>query len=302
MKTNLVLTGAIALILGACASAPGPNLALENARIAVQSAEGDPNVSQYAALDLAAAKTQLQAAIDASNKHNLDEENQEAYLAAQTAKIAQARGAAKADEVRVANGQAERDRIQLAARTREVQHVAGQRDAAMGQRDIALAQRDEASQAAARATDEASRATDAAARAQAELDALKATPTARGLVLTLSDVLFDTGQSELKPGAGRRLDQIAQFLATHPQRQVEIEGFTDSIGTEAYNEALSQRRAEAVKMALVTRGADGSRIATQGFGKGFPVASNSESGGRQLNRRVEVVIGASDGAQIAPRS
>jgi outer membrane protein OmpA-like peptidoglycan-associated protein len=159
----------------------------------------------------------------------------------------------------------------------------------------ALDQRDKAAQQAALATQES-------ARLQAELDQLKAIPTPRGLVLTLGDVLFDTGRSELNPGAGRKLDQLAQFLAEHKERRVQIDGFTDSVGTDSYNEELSRRRADAVKSALLVRGIDSSRISTQGYGKAFPVANNTDSGGRQLNRRVEVVIGGDNGTAISPRS
>jgi outer membrane protein OmpA-like peptidoglycan-associated protein len=168
----------------------------------------------------------------------------------------------------------------LAARNREVQTAVGQRD---------------------QAKDQAALATEQAARLQAEVDDLKAKPTPRGLVLTLGDVLFDTGRAELNPGAGRTLDQLAQFLNEHKDRRVQIDGFTDSVGTDAYNIQLSQRRADAVKSALMTRGIDSSRIGTEGYGKGFPVANNNDSGGRQLNRRVEVVIGGDGGADIAPR-
>jgi outer membrane protein OmpA-like peptidoglycan-associated protein len=122
------------------------------------------------------------------------------------------------------------------------------------------------------------------------------------LVLTLGDVLFDTGRAELNPGAGRKLDQLAQFLSEHKERRVQIDGFTDSIGSDSYNEELSRRRADAVKSALLVRGIDSSRISTQGYGKAFPVANNTDSGGRQLNRRVEVVIGGDNGTTIAPRS
>ena len=136
---------------------------------------------------------------------------------------------------------------------------------------------------------------------QAELDALKAKPTERGLVLTLGDVLFDTGKAELNSGASRKLDQLVQFLNDQPNRNVEIDGFTDSVGSDAYNLDLSQRRADAVRSALIGRGIAAARIGSKGYGENYPVASNNEASGRQLNRRVEVVIGDENGAAIEAR-
>jgi outer membrane protein OmpA-like peptidoglycan-associated protein len=280
MNAKIVMGIGWALVLAGCASTPQPNAALESARTVVQAAEADPNVHKYAALDLEAAKKQLDIAEAASMHHEDAAIAQPAYLAAQTARLAQAHAAAKADDARVAAGQAERDRIQLAARTRDVVNANIATNTALGQRDEAA---------------------DHAAALQAEVDQLKATPTPRGLVLTLGDVLFDTGKAQLNPGAARKLDQLAQFLADHPERRVQIDGFTDSVGTDSYNQGLSQRRADAVKSALVTRGIDPTRIESQGYGKGFPVADNADSGGRQLNRRVEVVIGGENGASIAAR-
>lgn len=281
MNARLLTGMGLALALCACASTPQPNAALESAHAAVQAAESDPNVSKYAALDLEAAKRDLAVADDAALHHNDAQIAQSAYLAAQNARLAQVHAAAKADDARVAAGQAERDQIMLAARTREVQNAKIATDVAVDQRNQATAE---------------------TARLQAEVDQLKATPTPRGLVLTLGDVLFDTGRAELNPGAARKLDQLAQFLNEHKDRRVQIDGFTDSVGSDAYNEDLSQRRADAVKAALLSRGVDASRIGTEGYGKAYPVANNNDSGGRQLNRRVEVVIGGEDGRTIAPRS
>jgi outer membrane protein OmpA-like peptidoglycan-associated protein len=270
-----LLSGLVgALVLCACASTPQPNPALETAKAAVQAAEADPNVAKYAPLDLQAAQNQLNVAEAAAMHHNDKDIGQPAYLAAQTARLAQARAATKADDARVAAGQVERDRIQLAARTREVQNANSATVAANEQ----------------------------AARLQDEIAQLKAKPTDRGLVLTLGDVLFDTGRAELNSGASRKLDQLVQFLSEHPDRRVQIDGFTDSVGSDSYNQELSQRRADSVKSALLTRGIDSSRISTEGYGKSFPVANNSDSGGRQLNRRVEVVIGGDNNSPIAPRS
>jgi outer membrane protein OmpA-like peptidoglycan-associated protein len=227
----------------------------------VQAAEADANVQKYAALDLEFAKKELEIAQSAATRHDDAAVAQPAYLAAQTARLAQAYAVAKTDDARVAAGQAERDKIQLAARTREVDTAKMATNAALGQRDLA---------------------TEQAARLQAEVDQLKATPTPRGLVLTLGDVLFDTGKAELNPGSSRKLDQLAQFLTEHAERRVQIDGFTDSMGADSYNQDLSQRRADAVKASLMARGIDSSRIGSRGYGKGFPVANNTDSGGRQL--------------------
>jgi outer membrane protein OmpA-like peptidoglycan-associated protein len=308
MKLRTLTGMSIALALCACASTPRSNAALETARAAVQTAEADPNVNKYAALDLAVAKKDLDIAETAALQHHDDAVDQPAYLATQMARMAQVRGAAKADDAKVAAGQIERDRIQLNARTREVDRAkaetadanaaAASANAASANANLAAA---DANAAAASAIGQRDQAADQAARLQAELDQLKATPTPRGLVLTLGDVLFDTGRAEMKSGAVRRIDQLAQFLNEHPDRLVQIDGFTDSIGSDSYNQDLSQRRAESVKSALLSRNVDASRIGTQGYGKAFPVANNTDSGGRQLNRRVEVVIGSTGGSRISPR-
>jgi outer membrane protein OmpA-like peptidoglycan-associated protein len=287
LSTGMGTGMGMALILGACASMPQPNAALENARAAVQTAEADPNVNRYAAMDLEVARKDLAIAEDANLHHRDADVGQPAYLALQNARLAEAHAAAKADDARVAAGQGERDQIMLAARTREANNAKQAAANANQAKDAALSERDQANEETA--------------RAQAELEQLKATPTPRGSVMTLGDVLFDTGRAELKSGAGRKLDQLAQFLMEHPERRVQIDGFTDSVGSDTYNESLSQRRATAVKDALVSRGIDATRIATEGYGKAYPVANNGDSGGRQLNRRVEVVIG-NGGAPIAPRS
>jgi outer membrane protein OmpA-like peptidoglycan-associated protein len=279
MNAKLIFSAGLVAALAACAAGPQPNATLERAREQVASAAADPNVAQYAPLDLEAAKNDLAAAEAAAAHHDEAGTDQSAYMAAQTARLAQERAAAKADDAHVAHAQEERDRIQMAARAQEANIAVAQRNAAVEQRDQAAQQ---------------------TARLQEEIAKLKATKTDRGLVLTLGDVLFDTGRAELNPGAAIKLDQLAQFLNEHADRRVEIDGFTDSVGSDSYNEELSQRRADSVKAALVMRGVDPSRISTEGFGKAYPVASNNDSGGRQLNRRVEVVIG-NDNSPIVPR-
>ena len=117
-------------------------------------------------------------------------------------------------------------------------------------------------------------------------------------MLTLGDVLFDTGRAELKPGAERTIDKLTSFLNENPERKVQIEGFTDSQGTDEYNQQLSQRRADAVASAIIGRGIQSDRVRARGYGEEFPVASNDNAGSRQRNRRVEVVV--SNGDQPVP--
>ena len=288
MNTKLIAGISLALTMAACASVPITNPALENARSAVNTAEADPNVSKYAALDLHTARTELDEAEAAAVARDERGITQPAYLATQTARLAQLKASAKANDARVAAGRAERDQIQLNARTKEV--------------DSALLARDQATQKTESANAARDQATQQAAALQIEIDALKAKPTDRGLVLTLGDVLFDTGKADLNPGASRNLDQLVQFLTDHAERRVEIDGYTDSVGTDSFNLDLSQRRADTVRSVLVHRGIDSARIVSRGYGKEFGVASNADSGGRQLNRRVEIVIGGTDGAAVVARS
>ncbi|NNA54652.1 OmpA family protein [Pseudomonas koreensis] len=122
------------------------------------------------------------------------------------------------------------------------------------------------------------------------LQAMKAQKTERGEVVTFGDVLFDTGKADLKHGSQRNFEQLAQYLTANPERQVRIEGFTDDVGSDDFNQRLSERRADAVAFALKRMGISADRLITKGYGKQFPIADNGSSHARQLNRRVEVII------------
>jgi len=122
------------------------------------------------------------------------------------------------------------------------------------------------------------------------LSELEAKQTERGLLITLGDVLFEFNKSELKPGAARNLQPLIEALADRPEQLVIIEGHTDSIGSHAYNMALSEDRADAVASYLEEHGIDSARITAKGLGPDFPVADNDTNSGRQQNRRVEVIL------------
>jgi OmpA-OmpF porin, OOP family len=126
---------------------------------------------------------------------------------------------------------------------------------------------------------------------QTELAELQADRTERGLVVTLGDeVLFDVDEAELKPGGMQRLARVAEFLRQNPDRNVLIEGHTDSTAPDDYNLALSQRRANAVEDFLIAQGVDPTRISAIGYGEQQPIATNDTVAGRQANRRVEIVV------------
>lgn len=119
---------------------------------------------------------------------------------------------------------------------------------------------------------------------------LETRDTARGLIVNMSDVLFDTGKWTLKPGAREKLAKIAGIVLAHPGLKLEIEGHTDSVGSDEFNQQLSERRALAVRDFLLQQGVAANAITARGFGESQPVASNTTSAGRQTNRRVEMVV------------
>jgi outer membrane protein OmpA-like peptidoglycan-associated protein len=119
---------------------------------------------------------------------------------------------------------------------------------------------------------------------------LQTQDTARGLIVNMSDVLFDFGQYSLKPGTREKLAKISGILLAHPELKVQVEGHTDSVGSDDFNQTLSEHRAETVRDYLVEAGVTGDSITAKGFGKTRPVVSNDTAAGRQRNRRVEMVV------------
>lgn len=130
---------------------------------------------------------------------------------------------------------------------------------------------------------------------------LAAAQTERGLVVSLGDVLFDSGRAALKPGGERIVLKLYRFLQLNPQRRVRIEGYTDSQGLAEDNQALSRARAQAVADLLGDLGIDAKRIEVRGYGEAFPLAPNASSHGRAQNRRVEIVFSDEQGKLAAER-
>lgn len=229
------------------------------------------------------------------NKVRLDARTNEADKAQQRAEASQrnadaSQQKAEASQLNADASQQQAEAAQLRADESQRQSDASQLQAEESQRQsLASQQQAEISQQQAR---------DAELRTgqlEAQLKELNAKKTERGLVITLGDVLFDTNKAVLKSSGTRGLQKLAAFLKQYPQRKARIEGYTDSTGSAEYNQDLSSRRAEAVRTSLMEMGVDTTRITTQGFGKGSPVASNKTASGRRMNRRVEIILSDDNG-------
>jgi OmpA-OmpF porin, OOP family len=274
---------------------------LESARSAYAQAKADRNVEAYAPMAFADAGKALQAAEQAKKP---EEQAQLAYIAEKRAKIATASAEGKMAERDAEKMGRETSDMIAEKRTQEARIAMKKAEEANAEAARAKAAAQAEAEAAARAKAEAEQARQAAAaeaeraaRAKAEADQLmkemsdlKAKQTERGIVLTMGEVLFATGKSDLSAGAMQSVTKLAEFLQKQQNRNLLIEGHTDSTGSDELNMTLSQKRADAVKEALTKKGVSADRITTKGYGKKFPVASNDTPAGRSQNRRVEVVI------------
>jgi outer membrane protein OmpA-like peptidoglycan-associated protein len=185
---------------------------------------------------------------------------------------------------------AQREKVRLDARTREADLATGKVAMARAEGAEQKAEADAARNQADAAQAAALSAQQQAEELQRQIDTLQAKVTDRGLVLTLGDVLFATAKADLSSGASGTLNKLVAFLNKYPDRTVDIQGYTDSVGSEDYNLGLSQRRADSVRSYLVGQGIGSGRLVASGKGMSSPVAGNDTSSGRQQNRRVEVII------------
>ena len=280
-------------------------LELYEADNAVQIAE-TAGAAKYADDTLAKAKTALQNAQDMdANKHDRKETitfAREAVQAAEDARIITVRKMRAADEA--ANKQAAEDATQQA----QLANQAAQQQAEGRARAQAAAKEAEERAAAARAAQQAAeqsaqQATQQAEQARERLkeqlnQVLQTKETARGLIMNMSDVLFDFNKYTLKPEAREKLAKVSGILLAYPGLKVQVEGYTDSIGSDEYNQKLSEHRAGSVKDYLISQSVQDNNVTAAGYGKNDPVADNSTSAGRAENRRVQLVVsGAAIGVQ-----
>jgi outer membrane protein OmpA-like peptidoglycan-associated protein len=291
----------------------------DNAMRIAQDAQADkyaPEIMTKAQLDLQNASD-----IDSNKKGDRKMEITDAREAVERAEDARIASLRKQAAEREANTIMAKDKAQADAALSQQQAAQAQQQAAESQLDAQKAQM-QAQQAKLEADQaQAAKAQADAARAQAEAEAAEArakaaeanksvedanavreklrqqlnsvlatSETARGLIVNMSDVLFDTARYTVKPTTQVSLAKVAGILQAYPGLKVQVEGYTDSVGSDDYNQKLSENRAATVKNFLISQGVSASNITSQGFGKNDPVADNSSSSGRAQNRRVNMVV------------
>ncbi len=283
-------------LLAACSTLPETITELEQARMDVNAADRHPMVERVAGSELQKAQTALEKA-DAEVRDNGDLKviKHHAYVASRHADIVMERIREQEALERIEDSEAERTKALLQAREAEVEQQAARAEEKARLADEKARLAEEKALEARLAEERAEMAAAEAAELKALVDELQAEQTDRGLVLTLGDVLFDVDGADLKPGAMSTIDRLAEFLGEHENYALVIEGHTDSTGEADYNAALSSRRADAVRAALVSRGIDAARLRAHGLGEAYPVASNDSAAGRQQNRRVEIIVSDADG-------
>jgi outer membrane protein OmpA-like peptidoglycan-associated protein len=250
------------LLLSGCASSHSSSeQALEAAHSAFQKVKEDADVLRSAPKELIRAGESLARADRLSSYWGSSEDVAHyAYLSQQHSAIAGQMSALNLNQERAAKLELERQRLQLALREAKLLSVQEQSN-----------------------------------WLEEQMVSLATTQSERGLVMTLGDVLFDAGHSDLKASANRTVLKLVQFLQLNPRRIVRIEGYTDSRGDAQENLELSRARAQAVADVLVDLGIDAKRIEVQGHGEAFPVTENASAKGRAQNRRVEIVFSDEQG-------
>lgn len=301
-----VLVAVVALV-AACGSVPNTTSLLDQTRSDYRMAQNNPNVVNYAPLELKlAGDAMAQAEAVANDNGSAEKIDKLAYLAKQKIAVSQEVAKQKSAEAGIASSGKQRDQMLLDQRTNEANaaNISADRakqDALLAQSKTAQAQRETqiAQVDAANAQRQAQEAQARSAQLEAQLNDLAAKKTARGMVITLGDVLFGTDLSRLTPDGMNKAQKLANVLQQQPQLTVLVEGFADSTGAADYNQALSERRAGAVQSALQQFGVARERVAVRGYGEAYPVAANDSASNRQLNRRVEIVLSDANGKVMA---
>ncbi|MES2663019.1 MAG: OmpA family protein [Pseudomonadota bacterium] len=273
-----VLTIVLGFSLSACSNGPAAPEGSKEVREQLAALQADPNLAGRALL----AQEEARAAVADAEKPREDEQVAEHYVYIAEKKVGIAQEQAKSEWLKEQRKTLSTE-AQLKMRDNQLNTIRS--EAKQAQMDVESA-RSEAEQAKM----EAQALKEQQLLMQQEMEALNAKPTDRGMVLTLGDVLFETGKSDIKAGATNKLSKLAEFLKEYPDRSAIIEGHTDNVGSDSLNQGLSQQRADSVRNFLTSQGIEGTRLTASGKGEYAPIADNETALGRQQNRRVEVII------------
>jgi len=311
-----------AALLASCTAAPKKDLALEQVRSQLEELKADTELAGYAPLALGEAERALRQAEAATGDtqrihliYMADRRIQIARAIAQREQLEQEldRLGAERSELLVRASQLEAEQARMEAERARMMSQATAEDAQRAREEAMQAQHreaesertarqaiEEAEQAKALAASsataaqlarrEADLALEQADTLRRQLENLQLRQTESGVVVTLGDVLFESGQTELREEAMASLVEVVDLLQSEPDKMIRIEGHTDSVGDADTNLEISQQRADAVLRALVSLGVDAARVTTQGMGEDFPIASNETEEGRAQNRRVDVIL------------
>ena len=287
--------------LQACTSVPIENPNLSAAQAQYQGAQNTPEVNALAPAELREAQLAVDQARAAWSKQDKTAEvDHLAYVASKKVAIAQEATKQRMAEQAINDAKGQRQQTLLVARTLEAQNAQRSAESAQRTAEAATAQAAASANATAIARQDTQTAEAQAAQLKQQLADMDARSTSRGMVVTIGDLLFDNNSAVLKPGAGNSVQRLGAFLKAYPLRNALIEGYTDSVGSAASNQGLSERRASAVRNALLETGVVGERLGTRGYGEEFPVGSNKSADGRLSNRRVEVIL-SDDSGKIQAR-
>jgi outer membrane protein OmpA-like peptidoglycan-associated protein len=270
----------------------------ERAKNAQSQAATAQQQAQQAETDREAAERRAQ-----EQRDQAEQARRQAQVEAEQRRQLEAQNQAAQQQAQQAQQQAELQRQQAEQAQQQAQSEAQQRAAAEQQAQQTAQQADEARRQAQQAQQRAQQAESQQQQLRQQLrdqlnQVLQTRDTVRGLIVSMPDVLFDTGSATLKPTARERLAKVSGILIAHPDIRVEVDGYTDSTGDPTFNEQLSQQRAASVQTYLAQQGVPGGSISIHGFGQANPMASNDTAAGRQQNRRVELVVsGESIGTQ-----
>jgi outer membrane protein OmpA-like peptidoglycan-associated protein len=320
LKISFIL---LLVSLTACTSAPKKDLALERVRDELNDLKANAELAGYAPLALGEAERALRTAEQATGKDYykgylvymadrriqiakaMAEREQQSQVLREQQKI-QSNMLIKSSQLEASQArlEAERARMLVATTNEEAERAREEKDQALQEqaesaRQAELAE-EEAQQARKLAESRASEADFARREADLasqqitsltrQLENLQLRQTESGVVVTLGDVLFKSGETNLAEGAQSSLVEVVDLLQTEPSKKIRVEGHTDSSGDAATNSGLSQQRADSVREALINLGIEGDRITAIGMGQEFPIASNADEAGRARNRRVDVIL------------